>query len=127
MTCREIYGAALRLLCEAESNASDYEDRAGYLLATFCTETSPIDNRYRIANGEGEQLPFAKAFLDLDSEFPLSDIFLPAAEYYLAAMLAVDENEDLCDRYFAKYTDALAAIVQPRAEKKPIKDCYSLL
>ncbi len=127
MTCREIFGAALRLLCEAENSAADYEERAGYLLATFCTETSPIDNRYRIANGEGEQLPFAKVFLELDSEFPLSDIFLPAAEYYLAAMLAVDENEDLCDRYFAKYTDALASIVQPRAEKKPIKDCYSLL
>ena len=127
MTCREIYGAALRLLCEADENASDYEDRAGYLLATFCTEASPIDNRFRVANGEGEQLPFAKVFLELDSIFPLSDIFLPAAEYYLAAMLAIDENEELCDRYFAKYTDALASIVQPRATKTPIRDRYKLL
>ena len=127
MTCRDIYNAALRLLCEADDSASDYEDRAGYLLATFCTEASAIDNRYRVANGEGEQHPFAKVFLELDSRFPLSDIFLPAAEYYLAAMLAIDENEELCDRYFAKYTDALASIVQPRAEKNPIKDRYKLL
>ena len=127
MTCREIYNAALRLLCESAENALDYEDRAGYLLATFCTETSAIDNRYRAENGEGPQPSFAKLYMELDSTFPLSDILLPAAEFYLAAMLAIDENEELSDRYFAKYTDALAQIVQPSAKTAPIKDRYGLL
>ena len=114
MTYREIYRAALRLLGENETDGdtSDYEDRATYLLATFCTEQAPIDNRYRLANGQGARPAFAKATVELDGWFPLSDIFLPISEYYLAAMLAMDENEELSDRYFAMYADALASVVQ---------------
>lgn len=127
MTCKNIYQAALRLLCEGEKSALDYEDRAGYILATFCTEASAIDNRYRAENGEGPKPPFAKLYLELDSTFPLSDILLPAAEYYLAAMLVIDENEELSDRYFAKYTDALASILQPSSKAMSIKDRYGLI
>ena len=127
MTCKSIYDAALRLLCEVEENASDYEDRAGYILATFCTEASAIDNRYRAQNGEGPLLPFAKLFVELESDFPLSDVFLPAAEYYLAAMLAIDENEELSDRYFAKYTDSMTSILQEKSQASSIKDRYGLM
>jgi len=127
MTCREIFAATLRLLCETEETASDYEERASYLLATLCTELSSLDNKYRAERGEGPMPPFAKAFLELDQAFPLSDAFLPVAEYYLASMLAMEENEELGDRYFAKYSDALASIMQPRTEAKPIKDRYRLI
>lgn len=130
MTCRDIYRAALRMVCEKETegDTSDYEDRAGYLLAAFCTEASKADNRCRMESGEGPVPPFARVFLDLDSEFPLLEVFLPAAEYYLAAMLVIDENEEMSDRYFARYTDAMASIEeQPRAKAAPIKDRYNLL
>jgi len=130
MTCREIYRAALRMVCEKETDGdtSDYEDRAGYLLAAFCTEASRADNRCRMENGEGPVPPFAKLFLDLDSEFPLLDLFLPAAEYYLAAMLVMDENEEMSERYFARYTDAMSMIEeQPLAKVTSIKDRYNLL
>jgi len=114
MTYRDIYKAALRLLGETETNGdtSDYEDRATYLLATFCTEQSATDNRYRMANGQGARPAFAKVTVELDGYFPLSDIFLPIAEYYLAAMLVMDENDVLSDRYFARYTDVLTSLLQ---------------
>ena len=130
MTCREIYHAALRLICEKEDggNASDYEDRAGYLLAAFCTEASKADNRCRAEAGEGPLPPFAKVFIELDSPFPLLDVFLPAAQYYLAAMLVIDENEELSDRLFARYSDAISQIQEhPSAKAAPIKDRYHLL
>ena len=128
MTYREIYKAALRLLCENDSGNSDYEERAEYLLATLCTELSSADNRYRALCGEGPQPPFAKVCVDADDTFPLSDVFLPIAEYYLAAMLVIDENEELSERYFALYTDRLGELfATPRAQAKPIRDRYRLL
>jgi hypothetical protein len=127
MTCKSIYDAALRLLNETDKNALDYEDRAGYILATFCTECSGLDNRYRVQNGEGPKSPFAKLYLELDSTFPLSNVLLPAAQFYLAAMLVIDENEELSDRYFAKYTDAVSSILESSSKASPMKDRYGLL
>ena len=127
MTCKKIYDAALRLLNEREQNAADYEDRAGYILATFCTQASPIDNRYRAEQGDGPKAPFSKLYLELDNTFPLSDILLPAAQFYLAAMLVIDENEELSDRYFAKYTDAMSSILHASSKSSPTKDRYNLL
>ena len=36
------------------------------------------------------------------------------------------ENEELSDRYFAKYTDAVASILQSTSKASPIKDRYGL-
>ena len=129
MTFRDIYAAALRMLAESESDGdtSYYEERACYLLAAFCSEHSDADNRYREQIGQGPKPAFTKLFVELDDAFPHSDIFLPIASYYLAAMLSLEENESLSDRYFAKYTDAITSIFKAGAEAKPIRDRYNLL
>ena len=127
MTYRELYLAALRMVCESESegDTADYEDRAGYLLATFCAEHSASDNRYRKEKGQGAQPPFTKAFVELSERFPLSPVFAPIAQYYLAAMLCMDENEEMSDRYFGRYTEALAALLKDLpSTAAPIRDRY---
>lgn len=127
MTYRALYQAALRMVCESEldRDTDDYEDRAGYLLATFCAEHTPTDNRYRREKGHSELPAFTKACVELDEKFPLSNVFAPIAQYYLAAMLVIDENEELSDRCFARYTETLAALQKEFASTAaPIRDHY---
>ena len=61
----------------------------------------------------------------LDGEFGLSDAFAPAAIYYLAAMLVLDENEEMSESFLARYSDQLATL---RASlpmgKEHIRDHY---
>ena len=130
MTCRELYEAALRLVCENadHGDVSDYEDRAGYILATAVTQCAPLDVAYRKANGLPTSTPFAGVWIDLEEDFPLCDIFSPAVLHYLCAMLVLDENESMSDTFFEKYTDAIAAIQAscPMA-REAITDCYNEL
>ena len=111
MTYRELYDSALRIVAETDGDANeDYEDRAEYILAAFCSECAPIDKRYCKANKLSETNFSPKSVVDLSERFPLEEIFAPAAVYYLGAMLVSDENESLSDRLFALYTDAISAI-----------------
>ena len=63
--------------------------------------------------------------MPLDGEFGLSDAFAPAAIYYLAAMLVLDENEEMSESFLARYSDQLATL---RASlpmgKEHIRDHY---
>lgn len=113
MTYREIYRAALRLVSESDGNLAneDYEERAGYILAILCNECAPIEKKYCAAHSV-TRTPFTPcAEVTLSAEFPLQDVFINAAIYYLSAMLVADENEELSDRFFELYTDALSAIL----------------
>ena len=49
-------------------------------------------------------------YIDLDSEFPLADRFAPAAAYYMAALLILDEDVELYEKLFDRWCDALASI-----------------
>ncbi len=113
MTAQQLLEAAIAMVCEdptdTEANA-DYADRAPYLLASFLNQCAPLDHAYRRAHALGEATAFDGALLELGDVFPLSGVFAPAAVYYLAAMLVLDENEDMSDRFFALYTDSLASI-----------------
>jgi hypothetical protein len=112
MTYRELYDSALRIVSETDGNFTneDYEERAGYILAAFCGECASIDKKYRSTHGSPESQFVPKALVALNESFPLESVFVPAAVYYLGAMLVSDENEALCDRLFALYTDAISAI-----------------
>ena len=112
MTYRELYDSALRIVSENDQNLvnEDYEDRAGYILAAFCTECAPIDAKYRVANQMLSNQFTPVSVVKLSNQFPLKEIFAPAAVYYLSAMLVSDENETLCDRLFELYTDAISSI-----------------
>jgi hypothetical protein len=111
-TNREIYNSALGLLGELEDPllCEDYEERAPYLLASFCSLASEVDKRIRRMEEIEDQISFSPAFLSLDSTFPLCDRLVPTAALYLAAMLVIDENDTLSDSLYDKYCDAIASI-----------------
>ena len=130
MTYRQIYLAALRMLSENEvdGDVEDYEDRAGYLLATFCAQAAPADLLFRTERGMETPVLTLSGCVELDETFPLCDPFVPPAEYFLASMLAIDENEELSDRLFERYTDAMASIEDSLpARPLSISDRYGLI
>ncbi len=112
MTLRSVYKTALKLIGEAECTASeaDLAERAPYIGAALCREASALDKAYRRAFGMEEAEGFEGLYLDLDSLFPLADRFAPAAAYYMAAMLILDEDTELYETLFERWCDALAAI-----------------
>ena len=112
MLLRNIYDTALKLLGEVECTASEAElaERAPYIGAALCTEASALDRAYRRAFGMENAPKVNDLYIDLDSEFPLADRFAPAAAYYMAALLILDEDVELYEKLFDRWCDALAAI-----------------
>ena len=130
MTCRELFRSALRMICEREeiSDVSDYEDRAGYLIASFCNQFSTLDTLIKSMNGESGNTYTPSLCLTLDTSFPLADRFLTAATYDLSAMLVIDENEELSERFFALYSDAISSLQSTViCKKETISDNYKEL
>ena len=113
MTCtnRDIFTSALALIGEsADGSVSDYEERAPYLLGSFCTQARAIDKQIRRAQKLGTQPSFSSVYLDLDASFPLCDELTTAAAVYVAAMLVIDEDSSLSDSLYEKYCDAMATL-----------------
>ena len=127
MTNRALLTSAVALVCESTKEIpADYEERAPYLLATFCTQCLPIDVKYRDANNILSKPSYREtSMLALDLSFPLSHIFTPAAIFYLAAMLVLDENEILSDKLFALYVNSISEIQASfPLDSHPIKEVY---
>ena len=112
MLLRNIYQTALKLIGEAEQSLSEAElrERAPYIGAALCTEAAALDSAYRKAFGMEKETPIDDLYIDLDSEFPLADRFAPAAAYYMAALLILDEDTELYEKLFDRWCDALASI-----------------
>lgn len=112
MKLRSVYETALKLIGEIECTASeaDLADRAPYIGAALCREASALDRAYRKAFGMENGVDFDGLYLDLEEKFPLADRFAPAAAYYMAAMLILDEDTELYEKLFERWCDALAAI-----------------
>jgi hypothetical protein len=112
MLLRNIYDTALKLLGEVECTASEAElqERAPYIAAALCTEVSALDRAYREAFGMEKETKINDLYIDLDTDFPLADRFAPAAAYYMAAMLILDEDTELYEKLFDRFCDALASI-----------------
>ena len=112
MKNRDIYSSALGLLAQSidsEENV-DFEDRAPYILATFCRDAFELDRTLRSILGLASAKEFTGAYLSLDVDFPLLEKFTAIAAKYLAAMLIIDENSDLSDRLYAMYCDSMATL-----------------
>lgn len=112
MKNRDIYSTALGLLAQnidGEEN-SDLEDRAQYILASFCREVFEFDKVARRLLGLAAEKEFNRTLLSLDGDFPLLDRFSPIAAKYLAAMLIIDEDGELSDRLYSMYCDSMAAL-----------------
>lgn len=127
MTVKDIFVSALCLLAESTSEADteDYAERAPYLVAAFCTEAQDTDEALRVATGAAEAPQFNAVYISLEDDFPLLKRFTSAAAYYLAAMLVIDEDEQLSDRLYDKYSDAMSTIRQSiPAQCESINDSY---
>ncbi len=130
MTYRQVYENALRLISETGDSVdvSDYEERSNYILATFLGQCAPADRQYRAAHQMSASVTSPVAYVEPDQSFGLSDVFVTPAEYYLAAMLVMDENEELSDRFFALYTDAISALLSSLpCSTESISDRYQAL
>ncbi len=113
MTYSELFPSAVSLACEDPNGGdsiADYSERAPYLFANLLTLVTPLDKLYRHSHGLEAATPFSGVAVEMSDEFHLSPIFAPAALYYVAAMLVLDENESMSDKLFALYSDTLASI-----------------
>ena len=112
MTNQNIYEGALKILAETSNTADndDYEARAPYLIAAFCSETEEVDTAYRKANKLGSAEKVNDVYLALDSNFPRASRFASAACIYLASMLVIDTDPELSERLYEKFSDMLATI-----------------
>ena len=129
MTFREIFNAAVGMVCESVENGdcADYEERAPYLLAAACNECAASDRSYRMAHGADGGSYSETVCVGLDDAFPLADALATGVTYYLAAMLVLDENEEMSDRFFSLFCDTLSRIrASLPAKPEAIGDRYGL-
>lgn len=145
MKNRDVYRLATALLAESGDSIEngDYEERAGYLLAAFCSEVREIDQRLRFlkkreasAEEAPESTPEAEfeekesdfpIYLSMDGTFPCVPALAGAGGYYLAAMLILDEDADLSDKLFSCYCDAVTRIcAEMKAIPEKISDRYGV-
>ena len=129
MTYRDVLDAAVKLICEdCDGYVDDYVERAPYVLATFDMECFHADRAYRQSQGLEEQSLSTLPCVVLEDEFRLHTAFFPAALYYLSAMLVMDENEALGERFFELYSDAVSSILASLpATATKIIDSYHLI
>ena len=133
MINQNIYEGALKILAETTDASAneDYEIRAPYLIAAFCSETEELDSDYRRANSLGTTSKVNDVYLALSDVFPRASRFASAACVYLASMLIIDTDPELSDKLYEKCSDMLATIAssipqaaEPSAEIEDIIDRY---
>ncbi|MBE6667310.1 MAG: hypothetical protein E7607_03255 [Ruminococcaceae bacterium] len=112
MKNRDIYKAALHLLSQSadEGENPDFEERAPYLLASFCSEVFEIDRIYRSILNLPPIDKFDRVWLPLDEDFPLVERLASVASKYLAAMLVIDEDSELSDKLYEHYCDGISRL-----------------
>lgn len=131
MLYRDLIQSAIAIVCEnavVSFGNEDYHARAPYLLAAFVTQYAKLDGDYRKANGmENKVISTDAAAIEVDEEFVLCDVFAPAAIYHLAAGLVIDENEEMSDKFFDRYINAILEIRKNLPSlAEPIVDRYGL-
>lgn len=112
MINKDIYALSMSILglgTERTDNL-DFYNRAPYLLALFCMEEFELDRHLRAQLGIEEIEEIEQLQLDLNEDFPLLDSLAPAAALYLAAMLMIDEDEDLYEKIYERYCDTMSSL-----------------
>ena len=112
MKNRDIYNGAMRVLAEQTDilENDDYQERAPYLIAAFYDENRDIDKAYRCANSLPKAPEVNAVCVELGEDFPCAPRFSSACCIYVAAMLVLDENSELSDKLYDKYSDMMATI-----------------
>ena len=113
ITNRNLYSSALVHLgaLSSSNQCEDYEERTPYILANFCSMSKATDSKIRKANGLPAAASFNPVYLFLEDNFPLCDQLVPAAIFYLAAMLVIDDDSELSDTLYDKYCDMISDII----------------
>ena len=112
MKNRDIFENALRILAQSSvaGDTEDYAERAPFLIADFCTEALDLNTRLCEATGKTPITEFERVWLPLEENFPLLDRLAPIACLYVAAMLILDEDDELSDKLYARFCDKLASV-----------------
>ncbi len=126
VTNSDIYYTAVGMLgLEAtDPTVPDYEERAPYLIASFCCMVRELDKRIRRREHLTNQTAFSPVYLALESDFPLCEQLSSSASLYLAAMLVIEENQALSDSLYAKYADSISSLTGDFTETEVISDGY---
>ena len=124
-TNNDIYLSALALIDEhsTKGDTSDLQERAPFIIATFCATCKSLDKKLRARDSLNAQGSFSLVKLPLESEFPLCEAMISPATTYLAAMLVIDENPALSDTLYDKYCDSIA-ILGAECSCSAINDVY---
>lgn len=112
MKNRDIYDSALRILAQSMPGTenNDFEERAPYLLASFCGEVLDLNRHLCEALGKSPLTEFERVWIPLEENFPLADRLAPIACLYLAAMLILDEDAEISDKLYARYCEKITAL-----------------
>ena len=113
VTNREIYNNALSIIGQSieSTDIADYDERAPYLLASFCCIAKKLDQCIRKSEGLEKQERFSSVYLALENDFPLCEDLSATASLYIAAMLLADENEELSDKIYERYCDSISTLM----------------
>lgn len=108
----DIYLMSLALIDEREleGDTTDLEERAPYLIASFCGLCKNLDKKLRERDSLEEQGNFSLVKLELKKTFPLCEALVAPAAVYLASMLIADENPALSETLYDKYCDTIAML-----------------
>ena len=128
MTNHDICVAAIKLAGEtAPEDCPDYLTRSSAILALVFTECAALDASYREAHGKEESGWTPCVSVDLSAAFPLSEIFSAPVTYALAALLVVDENDELSGTLFTRFAALMNEIRRGISAKSvPITDRYRM-
>lgn len=112
MKVNSIYTAARKLLAERCGSCTDHDfaDRAPYIASAIIAEAEALDREYRRVHALPAGTYPGGAAVPLNAEFPLADRFAPAAAYFMAAMLILDDDPDEYEKLFDLWCGALASI-----------------
>ena len=129
LTNREIYNTSLSLIGEsaASLNVEDYEERAPYLIASFCCANASLDKRIRKCDSLGTAKHFSPVYLGLDAEFPLCEPLTSAASIFCAAMLVIDDDSSLSDSLYDKYCDLISTLSMTYSVEDQQGECSSIV
>lgn len=111
-TSIDVYQKALGFIGELNDPMGnpDYESRAPYLLASFCSTAKSLDKRLRSINGLEAAPSFSPIYVSLMEYFPLCDELIHPAALYVASMLIVEDDSELSSTLYDQYCDSIATI-----------------
>lgn len=88
----------------------ELEEKFPFALGSVCGNLAELDKLYRHAHGREEQAEFSHYFIDVDTEFPLCDVFVHPCVMFIASMMLIDVNEKRSDVFYDRYASAVTKI-----------------